>query len=449
MESLDLRLKKRMHVSLYALIFMTVLLGLSVILEGCADSCETKIRYTYFEPVYKTVEEMQAELKLAPAQPLKTVGKMYRRDHLLFVNDPGNGIHIIDNSSPSNPIQKAFLQIPGNYELAVSGNALYADNYGDLVVFDISDIDNIHEVQRMQNVFSGYFYPADFAADGARGMIVGWEEKEMMEVLKSDCKSQDMQPMVCLTEGIAVADANTFRMNYNASPVNAPGNNGSGPGAGGSMARFAISGNHLYALNSGAIIPINISNLSELKKQEPKYLSWDIETIFPYKQNLFIGSSSGMYIMDVSDPGNPTHISTYQHIRSCDPVVVDDQYAYVTLRSGTECAGFTNQLEVINIEDLATPQLVKIYPMTNPFGLGIDRSTLFVCDGADGLKIFDASDVNDIASHLIAHYNSIDAYDVIPMNDVLVMVGQDGIFQYDYSTPSEIKLLSHIPSHGN
>jgi hypothetical protein len=137
-------------------------------------------------------------------------------------------------------------------------------------------------------------------------------------------------------------------------------------------------------------------------------IEWDIETIFPYKTNLFIGSSSGMHILDISSPESPAKVSTYVHIRSCDPVVVDDKYAYVTLRSGTACQGFTNQLEVIDITDLKAPELLKTYPMTNPHGLGIDKSTLFICDGRDGLKAFDASDVYKIDQAPLAHYKDID-----------------------------------------
>ena len=138
------------------------------------------------------------------------------------------------------------------------------------------------------------------------------------------------------------------------------------------------------------------------------------------------------------------HISTYQHVRSCDPVVVDDRYAYVTLRSGTECQGFTNQLEVIDVDNLESPQLVKVYPMTNPHGLGIDDNTLFICDGDDGLKAYDATDVNTIDQNMLAHYKDINAFDVIPFNDILMMIGSDGIFQYDYSNPEDIRLLSKI-----
>ena len=131
-------------------------------------------------------------------------------------------------------------------------------------------------------------------------------------------------------------------------------------------------------------------------------------------------------------------------MRSCDPVVVDDKYAYVTLRSGTTCQGFTNQLEVINVQDLSSPQLLKTYPMTNPHGLGIDNTTLFICDGDDGLKAFDASDINTIDRNMLAHYKNINATDVIPYNNILIMIGEDGIFQYNYSNPKDIQLLSTI-----
>lgn len=151
-----------------------------------------------------------------------------------------------------------------------------------------------------------------------------------------------------------------------------------------------------------------------------------------------------MHILDVTTPSNPVKVSTYEHVRVCDPVVVQDDLAYVTLRSGTQCEGFTNQLEVINIEDLTSPQLLEVYPMTNPHGLGIDEQMLFICDGDDGLKVYDASDITRIDERQLAHYAGINAHDVIPFNNVLIMIGKDGIYQYDYSNPQDVKFLSKI-----
>jgi hypothetical protein len=138
-------------------------------------------------------------------------------------------------------------------------------------------------------------------------------------------------------------------------------------------------------------------------------------------------------------------MSTFEHVTSCDPVVVNDDYAFVTLRSGTVCQGFTNQLDVIDISNLNNPYLVKSYPMTNPHGLGLDGDALFICEGDWGLKIFNASDINTIADNLIKHYTDMHSYDVIPYNDNLIMIGMDGLYQYDYSSLENIQLLSHLP----
>ncbi|RAV99566.1 hypothetical protein DQQ10_18370 [Pseudochryseolinea flava] len=42
METIDVRLQRRIHASLFALLFLTVLLGVSVLLEGCTKNVQTK-----------------------------------------------------------------------------------------------------------------------------------------------------------------------------------------------------------------------------------------------------------------------------------------------------------------------------------------------------------------------------------------------------------------------
>jgi hypothetical protein len=442
METLDSRLQKRMHVSLYALLFLTVLLGISILLEGCTDQCEVKKTYTYFEPVYTSFEELQANTGIVAPQPIQTVGKIYLKGDNIFINDPGKGIHIIDNTNPSSPLQLKFLSIPGNYSMAVNNNILYADSFIDLVAFDISDISQIHEVSRIPNVFDYFNTDIGFVMDRTRGLVTGWEEKKNVEVSDSDCNFNSYGPVYCYDGGVMASDA----MKFNASLALTPGT-GSGPGVGGSMATFTITNNHLYSLSGGYVKPFDISNETAPVLETPVFIAFDAETIFPNGNTLFFGSATGMHIYDITSPSEPLKISTYEHIRTCDPVVVQGDYAYVTLRSGTECAGFTNQLEVINIENLASPRLLKVYPMANPHGLGIDQNTLFVCDGDAGLKVFDAKDVMDIDKNKLAEYKGINAYDVIPFNNILIMIGQDGLYQYDYTNPKDIKVLSHIAAN--
>lgn len=149
-----------------------------------------------------------------------------------------------------------------------------------------------------------------------------------------------------------------------------------------------------------------------------------------------------MHIYDNANPVSPTHLSTFQHARVCDPVVVNDNIAYVTLRNGTQCGGFINQLDVIDITSLTNPTLIKSYPMANPHGLGIDFPNLFICEGKHGLKSFDVKSPLDIRQ--LEHLSGQDAYDVIPLNKTLLMIGKDGLYQFDYTNPVQLRLVSKI-----
>jgi hypothetical protein len=218
----------------------------------------------------------------------------------------------------------------------------------------------------------------------------------------------------------------------------APAGEGSS-GQGGSMARFAIVEDHLYTVDQQSLNVYDISRAEDPSKLANTYVGFNIETIFPREDHLFIGSQDGMYIYDIAEPERPQQLSVYRHILSCDPVVADDQYAYVTLRSVEgACGRFTNQMDVVDISDLTRPLLVRTYPMTFPKGLGIDDSTLFVCD--DGLKVFDAGQPDSL---ILRQHFRIKANDVIPYNGNLMVIGDDGLYQYFYG--DTIRLASKLP----
>ena len=81
--------------------------------------------------------------------------------------------------------------------------------------------------------------------------------------------------------------------------------------------------------------------------------------------------------------------------------------------------------------------------MTNPKGLGIDNGKLFLCD--DGLKIYKVTDPQTIMSNQLAHYSGMNGYDVIPQNNILLMIASDGLYQYNYSDLNNIRQISKIP----
>ncbi|WP_338867902.1 hypothetical protein WBJ53_16090 [Spirosoma sp. SC4-14] len=218
-----------------------------------------------------------------------------------------------------------------------------------------------------------------------------------------------------------------------------------GTGVGGSTARFTISGNTLYTVSNTALQAYDISNSSNPQKGSRTSLGVGVETISPYQNNLFIGTQTGMYIFD-TNAGNPKQLSLYTHILSCDPVVAQGNYAYVTLRSGTNCRNQSvsiNSLDVIDISDPTKPRLVQSYPMTNPRGLGVDSTLLFVGEGDYGLRVMDISNPVDIKE--LEYFYDTKTYDVIPTRKLLIVTGPKGIYQYSYADLNKLKLLSQIP----
>lgn len=152
-----------------------------------------------------------------------------------------------------------------------------------------------------------------------------------------------------------------------------------------------------------------------------------------------------MYIYNITNPASPKLLSRFRHATACDPVVVEGEFAYVTLRDGEVCPNTpgNNQLEVIHVKDLMNPKRVGMYEMLHPHGLGIDNGDLFVSEGEYGLKIMDASDPYNLKE--IRHIKDIRTFDVIPNNGVLIVTGKSGIIQYDYSDIYNLKELSTIP----
>lgn len=214
-------------------------------------------------------------------------------------------------------------------------------------------------------------------------------------------------------------------------------------GKGGSMARFAISGNTLFTVGHQSLSSFDISNPAQPVFNAEAFLGPAIETIFPKDNMLFIGSQAGMYIYDVSNPAAPVQLSVYEHIISCDPVVANDDYAYVTLRTSNNgnCFRGINNLEIIDISNPSNPTMVAEYPMVSPKGLGIDANlNLFVCDA--GLKMFNATDVLNL--DLLEHFTGIDPSDVIPIGNRLLLIGGDGFYQYRLEN-GQLILLSKIP----
>jgi hypothetical protein len=412
---------------------LLVTVMLSLFLTNC-DKEKCTRSYTLYDPIYTTLTRVRANMKSNPAQALKNPGKIYIYGTYIFLNESNEGIHIIDNSNPAVPKNIAFVNIPGNVDLAVKDNTLFADSYSDLVAFDISNPLNVTAKKFVNNAFPYrnmyYAYYGDNVTSNPDSIrvIIGWKTHDTI--------------VNCPDNGGVVY--NDYVSLASSSAGGYSTQRAASGGQGGSMARFTLMNDYLYTVSYSELFSFDISTPAD-----PKYINKSviaanqmIETIYPFKNKLFIGSTNGMYIYDVSTPGSPVKQGTFTHVRSCDPVIADDNRAWVTLRNGNTCGGTANSLEVVDITDLTKPALLKTYGLTNPFGLSKEGNILFVCDGKDGIKVYNATDANDIK--LIKQITGMETYDVIAWNNRALVVAKDGLYQFDYSDVNNIRLLSKI-----
>ena len=84
---------------------------------------------------------------------MKNPGKIYVKDNLIFQNDLGFGIHVIDKTIPSQLKSIGFINLRGNVEMSIKGNYLYANSYSDLVVVEITNWREVKEIQRIKAAF--------------------------------------------------------------------------------------------------------------------------------------------------------------------------------------------------------------------------------------------------------------------------------------------------------
>jgi len=422
-------MKKKLHPHFTIGMQFMLSLMMVLVLPSCEDQIETTYTYQTQVPVFLEVNSFrEADIVIEPGKPLDQPGKIYIYGDYLFISEPGKGIHLLNNADPASPQNLNFINIPGTGDMAINESILYADNYIDLLAFDISNPENIQLVKREKDVFPNLY------SNEETGTIMTYKDT----IITSTEANMRWNTWGRPTFRTDIMTFESFALS------GAKSAGGQSYGQGGSMARFTLLGGHLYTVDDNSMRIFNVEN-----PIDPEYLSdinlgWGIETIFPFKDKLFIGSMTGMHIYDASNPAKPREMAVYAHITSCDPVVVNDDYAFVTLRNAAICRDGANELHVLDIKDLYTPTLIKAYPMDNPHGLGLSGDYLYLAEGEQGLKSFNVSDVMEISNNQIEHLKNFVSVDIIPGPKSLIVIGPDGVCQFDYSDPEKLKKLSCI-----
>lgn len=219
---------------------------------------------------------------------------------------------------------------------------------------------------------------------------------------------------------------------------------GTPSGTGGSLARFTLLGSYLYTVDDRQLKVYDVANAGDPVLKNTLDIGFSIETIFPFKDKLFIGSSSVVYIYSVADPAKPQKLSeaVSPQIRwRCDPVVAKDTVAYATLRTNGPCGGTMSVLAYFDIKDINNPVQKGFYNVAEPYGLGYADNVLYVCDRT-GLMVFDISKAYQ--PKFLKTLSGSSYIDVIPYGDLLICWVKDGMIIYDITDNQNPVLLSKI-----
>lgn len=212
----------------------------------------------------------------------------------------------------------------------------------------------------------------------------------------------------------------------------------------GSMARFIARNGYLYALNDREL---KVYRIIQGQSPTPVYslmVNASAETLFSYGSMLFVGTRRGMLIYSLQTRDTPTLIGQAEHLYSCDPVVVENDFAYVTLRADSDCRFGENLLLVFDVSRPTRPEQIARYPLGNPHGLAVDGPILFVTDKKDGLQVLDISDPYE--PRLLLRQARIKGYDAIADRGMLYISADSGLYQYTYNNAQGFSLtrLSRI-----
>jgi hypothetical protein len=412
-----------------SLLASAALLTLSL---GCTKSRNTRT-YTIYTPVYSLRASALASINGDPAKSIESSGKIYVWGQYIFLNEPNSGIHVIDNHDPAHPVQTAWLSIPGNLDMAIKGNTLYADMYQDLLAIDISNIHQVKVTGKVPNLFTDRSYVNGYFV-GDSSIVTRWITRDTTVVVLPDARPGPSNGCCQYAGPTGVYTASAYASTSSTTT-----------GTAGSMAAMVLINDYLYAISEGhSLGVVNLTDPSKPSLAKKIQAGFDLETIYPFQDKLFLGSAEGVYVYELSNPASPAQTTQFTHGRACDPVITDGNYAYVTLHAGTSCGGSSNELDVVDVRNLTMATNIRTYPMTKPQGLCKDGDLLFVCDGSLGVKVFNAKNPANL-QQLTTSGNS-QAYGVIAANQRLLVVADKGLYQYDYSDPSNLKLLSLFPT---
>lgn len=223
-------------------------------------------------------------------------------------------------------------------------------------------------------------------------------------------------------------------------------------GKSGSITRFAVYQNFMYVLNQNEVQTYDITQKNQPVLVHRLPTDYGLETITIYDNTIFLGSTTALYILNISTPAAPSILSKTERLfeisRGCDPVVVKDHYAFSTIKIiQNVCGNVSSQsaLVVYDISNLSAPQVLNTYPLNMPNGLGYKDNYLFICDeGSDNLRVFDISNPEALEERTDLEVSLSDPYDLIIDGHRMIVSCKTDFQIFDIANIVDIKKLGQI-----
>ncbi|MEM9887147.1 MAG: hypothetical protein AAF849_14735 [Bacteroidota bacterium] len=409
------------------------LLLAGILLQSCSKDLGTmEVTYTKATAIYGDLESVRNTPLIGETMEIENPGKIFVAEDFLLIGEEGRGIHVMDNSDPENPISSSFLNIPGNREFYVQGSILYAESYYDMLKIDLSNINQPQLDTRIEAALG------EVLKNDRDETLIGFDFEIVTEKVSVD------HPIAQKIWG----DQNYYFYDYTQRiipPSAVPASfAGSSSNAIGTVNRIAFAEDHVYLISRSKLTTFSDQGSFELLSSEQ--VGRDMETIYPDGSHLFVGTRNSMLVFDIASPANPNLVSSFFHATSCDPVYPVGDIAYLTLRTGDfgNCPGDINALVVLDVSNISTPVEIREIEMASPFGMTLIEDYLYVGEGENGLKIFDASEREH--PKLEKADGEVEAYDIIRhpnRNDLILIAGTNGLQQYKIDG-SDLNLLSEV-----
>lgn len=165
-----------------SVLIVSVMAGAFVVLTTSFDvDTAEESNYT---AILMTRTELEKSIQYQEAKPIVEIGKIYKKDSWIFVTEKYKGVHVIDNTNPSAPLNTGFIRVPGCIDISMKNQSMYADNSVDLITIDMGSLPTIKVTGRIKNIFPEplppdlQYIPYKFSQEKrpANTIIVEWKK---------------------------------------------------------------------------------------------------------------------------------------------------------------------------------------------------------------------------------------------------------------------------------